>query len=69
MKEHEAGLDVQCYTYSRRPVFLARTETFIDPTQAIAREKQLKKWSHAKKQALIDEDWDRLKNLARKQNR
>lgn len=36
--------------------------TIID---AIAVEKQLKRWSHAKKQALIDEDALLLKRLSR----
>ena len=33
---------------------------FTDPTQAIVIEKKIKGWSRRKKQALIDEDWDKL---------
>jgi len=37
--------------------------SFYDPLQAIAFEKQVKGWSRAKKEALINEDWKKLKNL------
>ncbi|EIA10413.1 hypothetical protein HJ01_00273 [Flavobacterium frigoris PS1] len=33
---------------------------------AIEKEKQIKKWSKAKKEALIKEDFDALVNLAKK---
>ena len=35
-------------------------ESFSDPTQAIMIEKQIKGWSRRKKEALINEDWDKL---------
>lgn len=38
-------------------------ETYQDPTSAIAREKQLKRWSRAEKRALIDRrnpEWSHL---------
>lgn len=35
---------------------------------AIAREKQIKRWSHAKKKALIDGDFDELHRLAECRN-
>jgi hypothetical protein len=38
-------------------------ERFTDVKQAIAREKQLKGWSGAKKEALFAEDYDLLKAL------
>jgi len=64
-QEHQTGLDCNCYTFRRRPLILERTEIFNGPNEAIRREKQLKKWTHAKKQALINEDWEGLKNLAK----
>ena len=52
--------------------FLARQDGIKDPLekdggsyQAIARERQLKRWSHAKKTALIDGDLDSLRRLSR----
>ncbi|WP_372757960.1 GIY-YIG nuclease family protein [Mariniflexile sp.] len=58
--EHNQGLDIDAYTYKRRPVMLVWFEMFTDPNQAIACEKKIKGWSRRKKQALIDKDWDKL---------
>ncbi|WP_372757793.1 GIY-YIG nuclease family protein [Mariniflexile sp.] len=58
--EHNEGIDEYAYTFQRRPVALVWVEIFSDPNQAIAIEKKIKGWSRRKKQALIDEDWDKL---------
>jgi len=63
--EHNTGQDENSYTYSRRPVALKYFETFTDVNQAIAREKQIKGWSRKKKQALIAQKFDKLKELAK----
>jgi putative endonuclease len=60
LQEHNIGLDTNAYTFSRRPVELVWYETFSDPNQAITIEKKIKGWSRRKKQALIDEDWDKI---------
>ena len=39
---------------------------FTDITLAIEKEKQIKKWSRLKKEALINGDYDALPNLAKK---
>ncbi|MCI0750827.1 MAG: hypothetical protein L0Y35_03235 [Flammeovirgaceae bacterium] len=39
-------------------------EKFNNPDHAIEFEKQVKGWGRKKKQALIDRNWDRLKELA-----
>lgn len=64
--EHQEGVDETCYTYKRRPLELVYNEMFIDIEQAIAREKQLKKWSRKKKMALINESIEELEKLSRK---
>ena len=51
--------------FSRRPVEVKYFEIFTDVNQAIAREKQLKGWSRKKKQALIAQNFDKLKELAK----
>jgi len=58
--EHNAGMNKDTYTYARRPVILVWIETFSDPNQAIMIEKQIKGWSRRKKEALINEDWEKL---------
>jgi putative endonuclease len=66
LQEHQAGIDKSCYTYNKRPLHLCYQEEFSEVEQAILREKQLKKWSRKKKQALINQDFDRLVSLSKK---
>jgi putative endonuclease len=65
LAEHQKGIKKDSYTHSRRPVELVFYETYQDVMLAISWEKRIKKWSHKKKQALIDGDWDRLVELSR----
>ncbi|MGL2965906.1 GIY-YIG nuclease family protein [Flavobacterium sp. XGLA_31] len=58
--EHQTGKNKDCYTFDKRPLELVWFETFNDVLNAIAIEKQLKGWSRRKKEALIQQDWDRL---------
>jgi len=58
--EHNSVMTKGTYTSTRLPVRLVWLETFSDPNQAIMVEKQIKGWSRRKKEALINEDWDKL---------
>jgi putative endonuclease len=58
--EHNSSINPDSYTHNKRPVVLVWFESFSDPTQAIMIEKKIKGWSRRKKEALINEDWDRL---------
>jgi putative endonuclease len=62
--EHEEGHNPKSYTFSRRPLGLMFFETFNNPTDAIAFEKKVKGWSRKKKEALIERNWDKLKQLS-----
>ena len=64
--QHETGYYPDCYTATRRPVELVFYAEFTDINLAIEKEKQIKKWSRAKKLALINDDFDVLPNLAKK---
>jgi len=66
--EHNVGKYPAAYTHSRRPVSLAFYQDFMDPNQAIEFEKKIKKWSRAKKQCLIDENFDKLQDLSECRN-
>lgn len=68
VNEHNEGLDKKAYTYRRRPVELAYREIFTEVLHAIAWEKRLKGWSHAKKKAIINGEWDVLPELAECKN-
>jgi len=64
--QHEVGHFPECYTFNRRPVDLVFFCEFTDINLAIEKEKQIKKWSRAKKIALINGDFDSLPNLSKK---
>jgi putative endonuclease len=64
--EHQSGKHFGSYTFYRRPVELKFYAEFTEVERAIAMEKQIKKWSKAKKQALIDGYYEALPNLAKK---
>ncbi len=64
--QHQDGVNTQCYTFSRRPNKLVFYELFNDPLKAIYFEKKIKKWSKAKKEALISKNYDLLPGLSKK---
>lgn len=66
--EHNSGQDTNDYTCRKTPVKLEWYESFLNPTEAIAFEKQLKGWNRKKKTALINGDWDRIKELSNDKN-
>ena len=68
LMEHNFGLNKECYTFSRRPLKLVFHEAFMDVNQAIFFEKKIKKWSHAKKSAIINGKWEDLKPLSECKN-
>ncbi|GAB4131516.1 MAG: GIY-YIG nuclease family protein [Bacteroidia bacterium] len=66
LQEHNAGINPDAYTYSRRPVKMVWCEVFTSPSLAIQTEKKIKRWSHAKKKAIVENRWDDLKALSKK---
>ena len=63
IEEHKAGV---CggYTSKRRPVELVFCQEMPTREEALIREMQLKGWSHAKKAALTQGNWPRIRVLA-----
>ena len=66
LEQHISGYFKNSYTCSRRPVKLVYYVEFTDVQLAIDSEKKIKKWSKAKKEALIHQEFEKLPNLARK---
>ncbi len=66
LEEHELGKHRESYTYRRRPIQLVFYASFTEAAKAIEAEKQIKKWSRAKKEALIAGAFEELPNLAKK---
>ena len=54
---HERGA-IEGYTLSRRPVELVFSDQFSTRLEAFHRERQIKGWSRARKEALIKGDWE-----------
>ena len=63
--DHQNG-KYKGYTSKRRPISLVYYAEYTDVDIAISAEKQIKKWSKAKKEALINGEYDKLPNLAKK---
>ena len=53
------------FTKAHKPVKVVYTEVYNDEHEARMREQQLHGWSRAKKEALINKDYDRLKELSK----
>jgi tRNA/rRNA methyltransferase len=54
------------YTSKRLPVELIFVQVFGTRDEAFAAERQIKKWTRKKKEALINGDWSQLKLLSKK---
>ena len=63
--EHNEGIDTNCFTFKRRPVNLKYSQHFQNIKNAIAWEKQVKGWSQKKKEALFDNNFEVIKQLAK----
>jgi putative endonuclease len=64
--QHEQGVELSSYTYTRRPVKLVwtseETEHYYD---ALRWERQIKGWSRAKKRALIRGEFQALHEIVK----
>jgi putative endonuclease len=65
LSEHNSGT-FGGYTSRRLPVELVWSQHFLDITDAIAVERQIKGWSRSKKDALIRGDYSAIKILAKR---
>jgi putative endonuclease len=67
--EHEKGQDTNSYTFSRRPIKLVWSNKFHSELEAIRWEKKLKGWTRKKKEALIENKFEILQELAECKNK
>ncbi len=66
ISEHQLN-EYPCYTSKRLPVDLVFTQSFGSRDEAFIVERQLKKWSRQKKEALINNNWTEVSLLAKKE--
>ncbi|UKK84148.1 GIY-YIG nuclease family protein [Sphingopyxis sp. BSN-002] len=62
--QHQSGL-IKGFTSSRLPVRLMWSQDFASRFEALDAEMRIKKWSQAKKEALIRGDWKMVSHFAR----
>ncbi len=63
--EHNSNA-YDCYTSTRLPIEVVFVQTFGTRAEALDSERQLKKWSRKKKEALIEQNWSQLSLLGKK---
>lgn len=68
LQQHYLGFKEGCYTYKRLPVKLVYQREFQYILDAIRWEKRIKRWSRAKKMALIRDDTNELRELSHSPN-
>ena len=63
--EHHAG-QMEGYTSSRLPLKVVFVQQCASRYEALAAERRIKNWSRKKKEALIQNDWQRVSSLSKK---
>jgi predicted GIY-YIG superfamily endonuclease len=63
LSQHDQAWFVNSYTSSRLPVKLVWHAEFTSHDDAFQRERQIKGWSRAKKQALIQNDFEEIQRV------
>ncbi len=66
LSEHNDGLSPGAFTAKRLPVVLIYAEYFDMVVDAIAAERKIKGWSRAKKEALVQGDWNKIVQLSKR---
>ncbi len=66
--EHQVS-EIPCYTSTRLPIELVFSQEFQSRVEALERERQVKGWSRAKKEALMRGDWEKLPWLSSSRSR
>ncbi len=67
LASHQSG-NVISYTSTRLPVKLMFSQALTTREEAISAERQIKGWSRAKKEAMMQGDWQRVSELAKSSN-
>ncbi len=65
---HKQGL-IDGYTKTRLPVKLVFIQEFGTRDEALLSERQIKGWSRKKKEALIEDDWNKIVELSNHKKR
>jgi len=69
LSQHHVGYNTTSYTYRRRPVKLVWAQEFPSRYGALRCERQIKGWSHIKKQALIKDDIYKIHQIVKQERK
>ena len=69
ISQHKSGYDPKSYTYRLRPITLVWSMEFPNRYDALNVERQIKGWSHAKKQALINNDFQLIHEIVKNERK
>jgi len=64
LANHQSG-EIAGYTSTRLPVDLVFSQSMSTREEALGAEQQIKGWSRAKKEAMMQGDWAKVSALAR----
>ena len=69
ISQHCSVYDPKSYTYKMKPVKLVWAQEFLTGVDALSAEQQIKGWSHAKKRALIEDDFEKIHHIVTQERR
>jgi len=69
VREHETGINLESYTFHRRPVKLVWTVITESYQDAFRWERRIKGWSRAKKEALIRGDIEGIHEIVKNERK
>lgn len=64
--QHKSKSYPDCYTKTRLPIEVVFIQQFPTREESIVAEQKIKKWTRNKKEALINNNWDKIKELSKK---
>jgi putative endonuclease len=69
VEQHHLKVYSSCYTATRLPVKLIFSQEFATREEALTSERQIKRWSRKKKEALIKNDWNMVSIQAKRRKK
>ena len=69
ISQHCSGYDPKSYNNKLRPVKLVWAQEFPTRVDVLRAEQQIKGWSHARKHALIEDDFEKIHHIVTQERR
>ncbi len=69
LSQYQVGKNPASYTYRRRPIRVVWVQEYPTRHEALGAERQIKGWSHAKKKALIEYDFEKIHQIVKQERK